>query len=542
MHRVNRTRRQTLKAGLAMASLFLPLPYSWVLAQSEGAVKLVRAPKVALVLGNSNYRSAAALRNPVNDANAIAEVLKGFGFNVTLKRDGSRAEMEAAIADHTLRIAQLRGVGVFYYAGHGLQLSWTNFLVPVDAVVRKAEDVQAGCVDLSGLMSGLRKAANPMNIVILDACRENPFARDFRVTNKGLTQMDAPNDTLLAYATAPGNVASDGDGANGLYTESLIDEIRAPETRIEDIFKRVRLNVRRKTGGVQVPWESTSLEEDFWFVPPRQLVQIAEERTRQEADERARAEAVRQAEAAQKFRDDLARWESIKSSRNAGDFYAFLLDRPSGYLAEQAQFRLDQLEKGIVQAQPGQSGIRPLVSGTNRYARGDAFTYDQTDRLKNVTTRFVQRVTYADDDRVEFNGGAAVYDQMGSVLRDRFGTKNPGILKVPADIAVGKRWRTAFTNTGPDGVAVTFYYDFRVDALEEVRVPAGEFRAFRLVGNGESSTPNRQLALYSATWVDPTTMLPIRWDLRYERPTGPRVLRVTEDSSTQLVSLTRARR
>jgi uncharacterized caspase-like protein len=213
------------QGGLAVASLFLPLPYARVWAQSEGAVSLVRAPKVALVLGNSNYKTVPALRNPANDANAITAALKGFGFDVTLKLDGNRSEMEAVITNYTRRLAQGRGVGVFYYAGHGLQLSWTNFLVPVDAAIRTPEDVQTSCVDLSILIDGVRNAANPMNIIILDACRVNPFEPNFTLPNKGLSQMDAPNDTLLAYATAPGNVAADGDGANGLYTESLLQEI-----------------------------------------------------------------------------------------------------------------------------------------------------------------------------------------------------------------------------------------------------------------------------------------------------------------------------
>ena len=198
-------------------------------------------------------------------------------------------------------------------------------------------------------------------------------------------------------------MAADGEGANGLYTESLLKEIRAPETRVEDVFKRVRLNVRCKTGGAQVPWESTSLEEDFWFLPPRPLVQMAEEHARKEAEDRARtqaeaqrateaqraaeAEAARKAraearvkrereeresaESERKFKEELARWEGIKNSRNPDDFYAFLLERPNGYIAEQAQFRLDQQEKPVVQAQPGANGIKPLPSGVNRYALGD---------------------------------------------------------------------------------------------------------------------------------------------------------------------------
>ena len=166
---------------------------------------------------------------------------------------------------------QKKHVGLFYFAGHGVQLDWRNYLLPIDAVIDKIEDVAKQSVDIARLMEGLTKAANPMNVIILDACRENPFGTAKPVAQKGLSQMDAPTQTILAYATSPGNVASDGDGANGLYTENLLREIKVPEAKIEDVFKRVRLGVRRKSNGAQIPWESTSLEEDFWFLPPKSL-------------------------------------------------------------------------------------------------------------------------------------------------------------------------------------------------------------------------------------------------------------------------------
>jgi hypothetical protein len=432
--------------------------------------------------------------------------------------------MQSAIGAHVRRITDGKGVGLVYYAGHGMQLSWTNFLVPVDAVIRRAEDVQASCVDLSVLMDGARRAANAMNIIILDACRDNPFARDAGASGQGLSQMDAPSDTLLAYATAPGNVASDGDAANGLYTESLLKEIREPGTRIEDVFKRVRLNVRRKTRGAQVPWESTSLEEDFWFLPPPELVRVAEEQ------ERVRSE--------QKLREELSRWERIRNSRNADDFYAFLLERPSGFLAEQAQFRLDQLEKPVVQAQPGPNGIKVLPSGINRYAVGDVFEFDLIDRLTNLATRTVSRVTYADNDRVEFNRGAKVVDQMGGVLKDRFGTKEPANVAEPSELAVGKRWRSAFTNTRPDGVVASNFWEFHVVALEDVSVPAGTFKAYRVTGDGWSTFPGGAYSLSITFWTDPVTMISVRIDREFRTKRG----QIAEYSTTQLVRYTRAPR
>ena len=189
-----------------------------------------------------------------------------------------------------------------------------------------------------------------------------------------------------------------------------------------------------------------------------------------------------------------------------------------------------------MQAQPGRDGVKPLASGTNRYALGDLFAYDHVDHLRDVTTRIVHRVTHADDDRVEINGGVVVFDQMGSILRNGAGTKNPGLLHAPTSIAIGKRWRTAFTNTTSRGVVQTNYWDFRVEALEDIEVPAGAFRAFKVVGNGESQAPSGQTLLAQTYWIDPATMLWVLQHSKYHHMGGPRV-RMTEDSSTRLVSL-----
>ena len=257
-------RRELLKAGLAGA-LFAPVPWARVWAQEdeEGALKLLKAPKVSLVVGNSKYKDAPVLKNPDNDAKGVADVLKAAGFAVTVKLDTGREELIQAIRDYVNGMEKQKAVGLFYFAGHGVQLDWRNYMLPVDAVIDRIEDVARQSVDIARLMEGLTKAANPMNVIILDACRENPFGETKKPAQKGLSQMDAPMNTILAYATSPGNVASDGDGANGLYTENLLREMKVQEAKIEDVFKRVRLGVRRKTNGAQIPWESTSLEDDF---------------------------------------------------------------------------------------------------------------------------------------------------------------------------------------------------------------------------------------------------------------------------------------
>lgn len=220
--------------------------------------------RIALVIGNAAYPGSAALANPVNDAAAMGAALRRLGFGVLTVQDGSRAQMLEAVSRLRERLQGKRGVGLFYYAGHGLQLEWRNYMVPVDARLGAAGDVPAQTLDVEAVIGAFREAGNRTNIVVLDACRDNPFAGTS--SGKGLAQMDAPPGTLLAYATAPGNVAEDGVGAaNGLYTGYLVQELARPAARIEDVFKRVRLQVRQQSKGRQIPWESTSLEEDFYF-------------------------------------------------------------------------------------------------------------------------------------------------------------------------------------------------------------------------------------------------------------------------------------
>ena len=206
MQTIDSKRRRVLRAGLASGTLLLATPYPGASAQSDATLKLLHAPKVALIIGNSDYKHAPRLNNPGNDAKAMAEALKGVGFEVMVILDRGREEMSSAINAYTEILAKRKCIGLFYYAGHGVQLSWDNFLVPVDARISNVEDIQNVCVNLTSLIDRVRKAENPMNVIILDACRENPFGKDFRVERKGLSQMDAPPGTLLAYATAPGSL------------------------------------------------------------------------------------------------------------------------------------------------------------------------------------------------------------------------------------------------------------------------------------------------------------------------------------------------
>ncbi len=310
-------------ARLIVAVCLIAVPLQAFNSVSDSLSPVNNLPRFALVIGNSRYQEAP-LRNPSNDANAIAEQLRRMGFAVTLKLDAGRREMVETIQSFGNSLAKQKGVGLFYFAGHGAQLAWRNYLIPVDAVIEQVSDMQSRAVDVGTLLEGLSKAGNPMNVVILDACRDNPFGKA-KVEQKGLSQIDAPPGTLLAYATSPGNVAADGSGTNGLYTEYLLKEMQAREAKIEDIFKRVRLNVRRESQGRQIPWESTSLEEDFYFLPPAQIRKLTPE------------------EIEKQFEEELGVWEKIKASKDPAPLEDYIRKYPSGKFSELAQFRLDRL-------------------------------------------------------------------------------------------------------------------------------------------------------------------------------------------------------
>jgi formylglycine-generating enzyme required for sulfatase activity len=222
--------------------------------------------RVALVIGNSAYRDSP-LNNPVNDARAVARALTGLGFAVTLKENQDQKAMAEAIRDFGERLKRHGGVGLFYYAGHGVQAGGRNFLIPVDAVIKAEDEVAYNSIDANLVLDKMDSAKNRLNLMILDACRNNPFARRFRSLSRGLAQMDAPSGTLIAFATAPGMEAADGDGQNGLYTQHLLRHITTPGMPVEQMFKQVRVGVTRDTQDKQVPWESSSLKGDFYFNP-----------------------------------------------------------------------------------------------------------------------------------------------------------------------------------------------------------------------------------------------------------------------------------
>lgn len=225
--------------------------------------------RTALVIGNSQYNQSP-LKNPSNDALAMAEELQRSGFDAYLYTDLDQKTMKKAIREFGQKLKERGGVGLFFYAGHGLQSDGRNFLVPVNAEIHKAQDIEFESVDLGRVLSELEYAENSMNIIILDACRDNPYKEEFakskHASYNGLASIgSAPYNSFIAFSTAPGSVALDGTGTNGLYTQELLKAMREQGSALEEVFKKVRKNVRKASGGQQIPWESSSVEDDFHF-------------------------------------------------------------------------------------------------------------------------------------------------------------------------------------------------------------------------------------------------------------------------------------
>ena len=221
--------------------------------------------RLALIIGNGNYM-ASVLANPENDAREMETVLRQYGFDVLKFENLNQSQMKRAMDEFGEKLKNY-DVGLFFYAGHGIQAKGYNYLIPVDADLRSEEQVEYDCVQADRILGLMEASGTTVNIMILDACRNNPFERSWtRAANgRGLAYMNAPSGTLIAYATAPGSTASDGSGKNGLYTSAILESIKIPDITILQMFQNVRSIVSQKSDKQQVPWESTSLTGDFYF-------------------------------------------------------------------------------------------------------------------------------------------------------------------------------------------------------------------------------------------------------------------------------------
>src|SRR5579871_4877680 len=281
---------------LLVAALSFAHP-SW--AQSE--------KRVALIIGNDSYSGLKPLDNAVNDARAMDRMLKSLGWETILKTNASRHELNNAIDGFGGKLSS-GAVGLFYYAGHGVESHGQNYLIPVDAVLESEADLRTDALGVDVVMTAMRAANNPMNIVILDACRDNPLKA--RSGSRGLAVVQAPSGSssmFVAYAAAPGEKAEDGDkGGNGVFTGELVKALAEPGLKIEDVFKHAVAGVKARTGGRQVPWTQASLSGDFYFRPQAAVASVA-------------APAVAVAPAPNGGDKESLFWQSIKESKDPAD-------------------------------------------------------------------------------------------------------------------------------------------------------------------------------------------------------------------------------
>jgi tetratricopeptide (TPR) repeat protein len=243
------------------------MPTNVKLSGTERSPQLLsqRERRTALVIGNGNYGAEGILKNPPNDATDVAQALRGLGFEVRLLQDSDKRQMAEAIEQFNRELYQ-GGVGLFYYAGHGVQDDGgENYLIPIGAQINRQSDVAFEAIPLGKILGAMEEAGNPVNIVLLDACRNNPYSRTWRSATRGLAPIQSAKGTLISFATAPGKVAADGDGQNSPYTASLLQYIQTPDLPIPLLFQQVRQSVIEKTKGRQVPWEQSSLIGNFEF-------------------------------------------------------------------------------------------------------------------------------------------------------------------------------------------------------------------------------------------------------------------------------------
>lgn len=341
-------------------------------AAGQGDVRL------ALLIGNSGYNrndTLPQLKNPSNDARDIAAALRENGFkSVTVILDANFRTMKEAISKfgEELRTAGPKAVGMFYYAGHGVEHQGVNYLIPLGTNVKSPADLEYEAVKAQQVLSYMEEAGNAVNIVVLDACRDNPFPQltKFRssATSGGLAQMNAPSGSFIAFAAAPGQKASDGDGKNGLFTQFFLESLRQPNSNIDEVFTRVNRYVTEKTNKQQVPWKQSSLSNSFFFRPgevvpsgtidPVEMMKLEDARRRLEADT-LRMQEERQRELAKM--EQMRREEQQRFAAEQGRLEQERRANQARYEAEQARLnaqRQQQLREEEQRARRGRVNIQ----------------------------------------------------------------------------------------------------------------------------------------------------------------------------------------
>jgi len=471
----------------------------------------VTEERIALVIGNAAYRNDP-LDNPVNDARLIAQSLKQSGFTVSLRENLDRRGLVDALRDFGNHLAE-NTIAVLYYAGHGLQLRDRNYLIPVDAEIRSEDEIPIAGVDLGFMLGRMSTARSRINIVILDACRNNPFSGKGGPSAQGLAQMDAPVGTLLAYATAPGKLAADGAGANSLYATHLARQMLTPGLPVEHVFKRVREAVVRDTRQLQVPWESSSLQGEFAFVPG--------------------VAAARETAADVEAAGELAFWNSIQASTRADEYRAYLRQYPNGRFAALAQMRLAAFTPPTPPAPTSPTsptGPTSPTSSATALARadtmprvGDTWRYRVQDQFRIGDLYLTAKV-----DGVTADGVAESWTTTSDAkLRTTLVSLEPGFHTLPGWsltppefspyllAAGGLRAGKAIPDQPLRVEQALVPLHARVEGEEDVVVAAGRFRAIKVVLRGQSASRGaaRNAAVTSehVVWYSPQVRRTVKY-------------------------------
>jgi hypothetical protein len=349
---------------LKVTSSEAQVPITEVLSSQSGNITHIKKPnRVALVIGNAAYKSSP-LANPVNDAQDMAKSLRALSFDVV-----ERTNITSKQIGRTLRAFRTKikpgDVALVFYAGHGLQINGQNYLPAVDADILGEEDVPNQSLSTLQIMDVLADSGSSMNLVFLDACRDNPYARGFRSATRGLSRENAPSGTLISYATRPGSVAADGTGRNGLYTSVLLKAMEEKNQPIEQVLKQVVRGVTAASNGAQEPWMEGSLVGDFCFGSCSPSFPVLAN----SATPSLSAEEI--------F------WQSIRESDALEELTLYLERYPSGTFAELAKLRIEK----ILDASSRPNDVSFSVTGTSQNVSGAGnFPKDKLDKRTLAVT------------------------------------------------------------------------------------------------------------------------------------------------------------
>jgi hypothetical protein len=375
----------------------------------------IQAKRIALVIGNGDYKDSP-LKNPAHDAKDISRTLESLEFKVIEVIDANLRTMHKALDEFSLDLRK-GDVALFFYAGHGLQVHGDNYLLPIDNQIRTISDVRYEAFQVGRLIGRLEEAQS-LNIIILDACRNNPLGRGFnRSLERGLTVIhQKPEGTFIAYATGPGKTAADGEGGNGLFTSSLLEHMITARLELSALIRKVRADVKKKSFGAQVPWSESSLTEEFYF-------RVKVSPANQEQEVRIGPTVPRQDQ-----RVDSLFWESIKDSQNPSAYEAYVKKFPDGIFKPLALMRITKYSRkeialvdqtSVDKVQPQQPSTNP----TPHLEKNDIEVVLRTSRQKisdNQLKNMLIRLNFYDKNRNPEGDFSNDYvPASGNIVRDK---------------------------------------------------------------------------------------------------------------------------